>query len=810
MTLSILSLLSFFLIISCGVVTALENPAISVDPQIITLIGAGEEFTVNITIDPGGYEVYGFQYTLYYNSSVLEVISQDQGAFLTGDGTSTYVVNKINESGKIEYAETRLNVQDGVTGVGLGTSIRFKCKVGDETTDLHLNDVIKITYVDGVSLESLIPDAVDGTVIIGESSDDGNDTDVELSIIRALNYLKGQQTDNGNIGDTEWVIMAIAAAGEDPRAWIKQSSGNSIFDYLKDKDDELELATDIEKYILAIVSSGENPYTFNDHDYVSDLKDEFDGTQVGDFDLLNDDFWAVIALVSAGMTTDDDIVQKLITHIKLNQQADGSWGCFANTDGDTDDTAAAIMALIAAGEYPDSNVIKDGFDFIKSNQNSDGGFGSGSFGSESNAGSVAWVLNAIYAVGDDPTLPYWAVGDNNPIDFLLTLQRDDGGFDWKPGVAGIGFTEEAVMSLSGKYYPARIFEGDTDTDNDPDQHNIYLRVEGQDRTIYAGNISFDLPFTYLDDWSGNEIVWDIPSVSVVIETLDDLYDLNDDNSNDDEIYTKDKWGGYFIQMIADEWSSGAMGWMYRVNYYSPEIGADAFVLDDTTPPDTPHIEILWYYGAWGEFPIRISVNDTMVNVSESVRVNTEYFDDDEAKWFPLANATVQADITYMTDENGTVEILMNHPGTYSVFAEKQNYIRSEKIAVVVEGNQDSVQVILSAEVVPAISFSVTPAEMDFGRIGAGYNKTGIGLNITNTGSRDICVTTEVYNNSSQLFKDSLYLGDVIWNEFNAIILHNASEWEYTMGPYITQLRVPMNYTGVGPQNGTLIFWAEAP
>ena len=66
------------------------------------------------------------------------------------------------------------------------------------------------------------------------------------------------------------------------------------------------------------------------------------------------------------------------------------------------------------------------------------------------------------------------------------------------------------------------------------------------------------------------------------------------------------------------------------------------------------------------------------------------------------------------------------------------------------------------------------------------------------------------NNSSQLFKDSLYLGDVIWNEFNAIILHNASEWEYTMGPYITQLRVPMNYTGVGPQNGTLIFWAEAP
>ena len=346
-----LMILSFFLIISCGVVTAVENPTISVDPQIITLQGADEEFTVDITIDPGSYEVYNFQYNLYYNSSVLEVVSQTEGTLLNGDGTTTHVTrNNIDEPGRIEYVLSRLNVMTGVTEGGVGAVLKFRSKVDDATAYLDLNEIIRIGYIDnshagGPSIETLIPDMVDGTVIIGETSNDStSNSSIDLSIIRALDYLKMQQTDNGNIGDTEWVIMAIAAAGEDPHDWKKYASSDSIVDYLKTQGDNLGLTTDIEKYILAIVAAGENPSAFDGHNYLADLKNEFDGTQMGDNTLLNDDFWGVIALISAGVSPNDNIIQKTISYIKLNQQTDGSWSCYPSADGDTDDTAAAIMA----------------------------------------------------------------------------------------------------------------------------------------------------------------------------------------------------------------------------------------------------------------------------------------------------------------------------------------------------------------------------------------------------------------------------------------------------------------------------------
>ncbi len=799
----------FFLVLSCGIVSALVNPIISVDPQIYSIPSAGEEFIVNITVDSGSYEVYGFQYTLYYDSSILEVVSQDQGTFLNNDGTSTYIINRINEPGKIEYAQTRLNVQTGVTGSGLAVAIKFKCKVDDTSTTLNLDDVIKVTYVEGNSLESLVPDAVDGSVIIGGSSDDG----VDACILRALDYLRGQQTTNGGIGDSEWTVMAITAAGEDPYNWRKSSSSDSIVDYLKTTGNNLELATDIEKYILAIVAAGENPTAFNSHNHLADLKNEFDGTQIGDVNLLNDDFWGIIALISAGVNSNEDIISDTLSHIKLNQQTDGGWGCYSGMGTDTDDTAAAIMALITAGEDPSSDTITKGFEFIKSNQNPDGGFGSGSFGTESNAGSTAWALNAIYAAGDDPTSFHWTVNDRNPIDFLLPLQRDDGGFDWKPDVAGIGFTEEVVVALLGKYYPVKVLE---ESSQHP-MYSIYMRVEGQNNTIYADNLSFNTPVTHIDDWSGNEVIWDTPLVSAATEILDDLYDLDGNGVNEDEMYTKDKWGGYFIQMIAGEWNSGNVGWMYRVNYYSPEIGADEFILGDSAPPSAPHTEVLWYYGSWNELPIKISVDKINVSMGDMISVNVTYFN--ESVWLPLEGATVyadtdyltvHADIDYLTDENGSVNILMKHPGSYEVFAEKQNYIRSKKINVEVEGIQDTAQVMLSATIVPAISFYVTEDALDFGRIGVGYNKTGTGLNITNTGSHDIYVTAEIGDNSSQLFKEGLYLSGIIWRDFSAVVPHDTSVWEYSMGPYSSELRVPMDYSEAGEQNGTLIFWAEIP
>ena len=791
-------LLFSIILLSC-LASALEKSTISINPPVTTVSGANKEFTIDITIDPKDYEVYGFQYTIYYDSSKLEVISQDPGTFLSSDGTSTYIINKITEPGKIEYGETRLNVQTGVTQQGLGAAIRFKTKVNSGTLSLDLRDVIKITYVDGNSLEYFVPDEEDGTIIIGENND------IEAAIAKALNYLKAQQSSDGSLGDTEWVIMAVAAADENPDGWKKCSDCDSLVDYLKNNGDSFDAVTDLEKYILAIAAADMNPYSFNGKDYVDDLKDEFDGEQIGNSDLLNDDYWGVIALMSAGIGENDNIISKTIQHIKDNQQPDGSWGVYIGSGGDTDDTAAAIMALLAAGESSGSSAVSDGFDFIKSIQNTDGGFGSGELaGAESNAGSTTWAISALYAAEECPESSTWTKNGNTPIDFLLALQREDGGFDWKDGISGMGFTEEAVTSLSKKYYPVKKYDDQTGID----QYVVYMRIEGQTKTLFAGDIFFKVPYTHKDDWSSKEVTWNNPFVSAAIETVDDKYDLDGDSINDDEIYTKDKWGGYFIQMIADEWNEGSKGWMYRIDYYSPDIGADAFEIDKTTPPSTPHNEILLYYGDWNTKPLRISADKAKADVGEKIRVKVEYYDDED--WLPLSSAAVKADNEFTTDAEGKVDIQFDHPGLYEIFAEKEGYIRSDKVSIEIEGSEeDSAEIDLEAVIVPAISISVTPDKLGFGNIGIGHNKEGEGFYITNKGCVDIDVTVQVKDDSSSLFEQSLYLHNYFWKDFHTIVDSDAEDWSNREGPYSTELRVPKAYSGMGLKKASLIFWAES-
>jgi len=52
---------------------------------------------------------------------------------------------------------------------------------------------------------------------------------------------------------------------------------------------------------------------------------------------------------------------------------------------------------------------------------------------------------------------------------------------------------------------------------------------------------------------------------------------------------------------------------------------------------------------------------------------------------PVGNATVHADsYTFVTDDNGSAEVRIPKSGTYEVYAEKDGYVRSEKIGIKVE------------------------------------------------------------------------------------------------------------------------------
>ncbi|RLJ06792.1 MAG: hypothetical protein DRP16_04630 [Candidatus Aenigmatarchaeota archaeon] len=106
---------------------ALASPVVSIEPSYQKVL-QGQNFSVNITVDPAGAEVMGAQYTLYFNNTLLNATKQDKCPFLSQDGASTNIfANKINNTlGMTEYGEARIGVDYGVTSPGVLATITFR------------------------------------------------------------------------------------------------------------------------------------------------------------------------------------------------------------------------------------------------------------------------------------------------------------------------------------------------------------------------------------------------------------------------------------------------------------------------------------------------------------------------------------------------------------------------------------------------------------------------------------------------------------------------------------------------------------
>jgi len=251
------------------------------------------------------------------------------------------------------------------------------------------------------------------------------------------------------------------------------------------------------------------------------------------------------------------------------------------------------------------------------------------------------------------------------------------------------------------------------------------------------------------------------------------------------------------------------GWMYRVDYISPSVGAADFILDETSPPDPPHQEVLFYYGEWDDIPLKIEVDNTAPDAGDSFTVTVEEYDDTMAEWYLIEDATVYADTSYTTDENGEVEITIYHDTTIDIYAEMEGHIRSNSVTVTVgEGSsQDSEgrHVNMTVDIIPAISFSVSPDYINFGVLGPRDISPPVTITITNLGAWRLAITTMVSDNADNLYVDGLKLNSTKWNEFDGTVSRSDSE------EYVVTLTVPETYTGTGNQNGTIIFWAsESP
>lgn len=278
----------------------------------------------------------------------------------------------------------------------------------------------------------------------------------EDAIQRALAWLATQQGADGgfaNPGTTCDVAFALAAAGHNPGAWRPTPLGPSVMDYLASHAASYAIgAAQTGKLMVAVVAAGLDPADFGGMDLLEHLRSFADGAGAYGAGAM-DQAWAILGLLAAGQPVTE--AERAV--LRAYQQENGGWEGAPGWGTDTNTTALAVQALLAAGDAPTSQAIQAARAHFLDQQNEDGGFPytkPSPWGSDSDANSTAYVLQALLAMGEDPTAEPWRRPGGDPVEALLRFQDPSGAFAWQPGFgANLLATAQAVPALAGKTLP---------------------------------------------------------------------------------------------------------------------------------------------------------------------------------------------------------------------------------------------------------------------------------------------------------------------------------------------------------------------
>ena len=246
----------------------------------------------------------------------------------------------------------------------------------------------------------------------------------EFNTSAALDFLARNQNDDGSFTSallTDWAAIAFGSAGDLVCNETCSAARQKLRMYLFGAEPELSSITDYERHAVALIALGINPYSETSTDYVTPIVNAFDGTQIGNSSLVNDDIFAVFPLLHSGYSKTNEMMEAVVSFILSKQKVNGSW------EESVDLTAAALQALAPFGEQAGvTQAIEKAEEFLRRNQNESGIFGSNSF-------SLSWVLQAIHALGQTPD--DWSKSGLTPLGYLGVLQQEDGGVE--PFSAGI-------------------------------------------------------------------------------------------------------------------------------------------------------------------------------------------------------------------------------------------------------------------------------------------------------------------------------------------------------------------------------------
>ena len=283
---------------------------------------------------------------------------------------------------------------------------------------------------------------------------------------KALAWLRThQQGADGTIAgdpsrteETIWGLVANKASiGE-----FSSSAGKTPIDSLRANISKEEAnAGTIGSLIMAVSAANLDPTNFAGRNLLQDLVCSYNSTTGAYSDQLFSDALAILA-IPAGK-----VPAKAVDFLRSRQQLDGGWEFSAGSGSDTNTTALALLALNSAGALTSEETV-NASKYFKTQQRADSGgfqYQMASFVVDSDPSSDSLVIQALLAVGQDPTGLAWSIGDKNALSDLLSFQLTSGGdagaFSFSrptqasPGSADAFSTTQPLVTLASSHLPVR-------------------------------------------------------------------------------------------------------------------------------------------------------------------------------------------------------------------------------------------------------------------------------------------------------------------------------------------------------------------
>jgi len=199
------------------------QPAVAVHTSIVPSfqsVSSGEDFTVDIYVDPEGSAIGGVDYILCFNNALLNGTLLTKGTFFDSYDTMEYGDGINNTLGEVDYGECIWPIAgEGVTTPGTLTTITFQAIAEYGIDELYIKTVT-VSDPDGYKISNVT--VGNGTVRIGTCGDVNNDNRVTMGDGRRI-YM------NQLYGPEEYPIASSWAADVNSDTRITMGDGRRIY-----------------------------------------------------------------------------------------------------------------------------------------------------------------------------------------------------------------------------------------------------------------------------------------------------------------------------------------------------------------------------------------------------------------------------------------------------------------------------------------------------------------------------------------------------------------------------------------------------